>query len=148
VEQFEKILATMGAPVARIDMRRLFHFIYTGLKNANEPEKGANKRNLSISNLCKIIDSKVQAVQTPKSAVRDNYRTTDAALKPDDLKKAKATIESSEAPTHGGRDEPTSPYNSMPRQSYRKASRFDQQESNPKLQMTLGCSSLQTNSII
>ena len=37
-------------------MRRLFHYIYTGLRDPAEPGKGAHRRSMSISNLCKVID--------------------------------------------------------------------------------------------
>lgn len=138
-------------------MRRLFHYIYTGLQDSTEPARGANKRNLSISNLCKVIDQKQESAASSTSVhvpIEKSKREqanakqeagADAALKADDLMKVQATIESSEVPTYGGQDQQATSFYRLDDKSHHKASRFDQQQ-NLKA-VTLG-RSLKSNSII
>jgi hypothetical protein len=52
----------MGAPVSQDSIKQLFHFIFTGLQDPTEPKRGAEKRSLSIHDLCKVIDHKKEAI--------------------------------------------------------------------------------------
>ena len=62
-EQFEQVLTNMQAPISRVEIRRLFHFIFTGMQDPTEPSSTTQQNNptsstryLSIADLCKIID--------------------------------------------------------------------------------------------
>ena len=98
----------MKAPIGRVDARKLFHFIYSGLKDSIEPP--GSQRFLAIADLCKILDmgSKVNkkrershdAVPTKQQAAAKQSAPTVIEENPFTLRNQNATIESSEAKTY------------------------------------------------
>ena len=110
-------MANVRVPISLTDARRLFNFIYTGLRDPSEPDqsKAQVQRHLSITDLCKVIDqtdisgSRENLLKDQEKAVTGRQpqvpaRHLEAVMRTENLKKQTATIESSEAQTYGNKD--------------------------------------------
>ena len=93
-EQFEKILSKMRAPISRVEVRKLFHFICSGMKDPKN--QSGLQRYLSIADLWTVIDPAYIRQSDTQDRSHDVVPTKQ---QPGEDMKRHATIESSNALT-------------------------------------------------